>query len=44
MRKEILRLNHVTLEENGERYLDNLDFYILQGEIMGLIISAIIFP
>ncbi len=39
MRKEILRLNHVTLEENGERYLDNLDFYILQGEIMGLIIS-----
>ncbi|ADL04490.1 ATP-binding cassette domain-containing protein [Lacrimispora saccharolytica] len=39
MRKEILRLNHVTLEENGERYLDNLDFYILQGEIMGFIIS-----
>ncbi|MBE7721571.1 ATP-binding cassette domain-containing protein [Lacrimispora indolis] len=39
MRKEVLRLNHVTLEENGERYLDNLDFYILQGEIMGFIIS-----
>uniref|UniRef100_UPI0006D245E9 ATP-binding cassette domain-containing protein n=1 Tax=Clostridium sp. NkU-1 TaxID=1095009 RepID=UPI0006D245E9 len=39
MRKEILRLNHVTLEENGERYLDNMDFYILQGEIMGLIVS-----
>lgn len=39
MRKEILRLNNITLEENGERYLDNLNFYILQGEIMGLIIS-----
>ena len=39
MRKEILRLNNVTLEENGERYLDNLNLYILQGEIMGLIVS-----
>lgn len=39
MRKEILRLSNITLEENGERYLDNLNFYILQGEIMGLIIS-----
>jgi len=39
MRKEILRLNHVTLEKNGECCLDNLDFYILQGEIMGLIAS-----
>ncbi|MEY8351994.1 ATP-binding cassette domain-containing protein [Lachnospiraceae bacterium 54-53] len=39
MRKEILRFNNITLDENGERYLDNLNFYILQGEIMGLIVS-----
>lgn len=40
MRKEILRLNHVTLEENGECCLDNLNFYILEGEVMGLIASG----
>lgn len=39
MSKEILRLNHVTLEDNGGYCLDNLNFYILEGEIMGLIAS-----
>lgn len=39
MRNEILRMENITLEENGETYLDNLSFYILQGEIMGLIVA-----
>lgn len=38
-RKEILRMENITLEENGEAYLDNLSFYVLQGEIMGLIVA-----
>ncbi len=41
MRKEILRMENITLEENGEAYLDNLNFYVLQGEIMGLIVADI---
>lgn len=39
MRKEILRMENITLEENGEAYLDNLSFYVLRGEIMGLIVA-----
>lgn len=39
MQKEILRMENITLEENGEAYLNNLSFYILQGEIMGLIVA-----
>lgn len=39
MRDEILRMENITLEENGETYLNNLSFYVLQGEIMGLIVA-----
>lgn len=39
MRNEILRMENITLEENGEIYLDNLNFYILRGEIMGLLVA-----
>lgn len=39
MRKEILRMENITLEDYGKRYLDNLNFYVLQGEIMGLIVA-----
>lgn len=39
MQKEILRMENITLEENGEAYLNNLSFYVLQGEIMGLIVA-----
>lgn len=39
MRNEILRMENITLEENGEIYLGNLNFYILRGEIMGLLVA-----
>lgn len=39
MRNEILRMENITLEENGEIYLNNLNFYILRGEIMGLLVA-----
>lgn len=41
MRNEILRMENIMLEENGEIYLNNLSFYILQGEIMGLLVADI---
>lgn len=37
MKEEIVRLQNVTMASGGERYLDNLNFYMLRGEIMGLI-------
>lgn len=37
MRKEILRIENVTYEEDGIIYLDNFNLHILHGEIMGLI-------
>lgn len=37
MRKEILRIDNVTKEIDGILYLDNVNFHIFKGEIMGLI-------
>lgn len=37
MKEEILRFEHVTLQDGQETVLDNLNFYILKGEIMALI-------
>lgn len=39
MKEEILRMENITLKEKGEFYLDNLNFHVLKGEIMGLIVS-----
>ncbi len=37
MKRELLRMNHVSLIKNGEKLLDNLNFQMYAGEIMGLI-------
>lgn len=37
MKEEILRIENVTREINGITYLDNINFHIFKGEIMGLI-------
>lgn len=39
MKSEILRMEHVTLEERGEQVLDNINIYIVKGEIFGLLVS-----
>lgn len=39
MKEEIARFQNVSMSANGEIYLDNLNFYMLKGEIMGLIAS-----
>ena len=37
MRNEVLRLEKVTLREQGVTLLDNLNLHIFEGEIMGLV-------
>ena len=37
MRKELLRISHVSLERDGEQLLDNLEFQMFAGEIFGLV-------
>jgi ribose transport system ATP-binding protein len=37
MKEEILRIENVTREIDGITYLDNINFHIFKGEIMGLI-------
>ena len=37
MKKELLRMDHVTVVKGGELFLDNLNFQMYTGEIMGLI-------
>ena len=37
MRRELLRMDHVSLIQNGEVLLDNLNFQMFAGEIMGLV-------
>lgn len=37
MKHELLRMDHVTLLQSGETFLDNLNFQMFAGEIMGLI-------
>lgn len=37
MKRELLCMDHVSLIKNGETWLDNLDFQMFAGEIMGLI-------
>lgn len=37
MKKELLRMDHVSLIKNGEIFLDNLNFQMFTGEIMGLV-------
>lgn len=37
MRRELLRMDHVSLIQNGETFLDNLNFQMFAGEIMGLL-------
>lgn len=37
MKRELLRMNHVSLKMNGELLLNNLSFTIFTGEIKGLI-------
>ena len=39
MREEIARFQNVTLSAQGDRYLDNMNFYMLKGETMGVIAS-----
>lgn len=39
MREVMVRLQNVTLTAGGEKYLDNMNFYMLKGEIMGFIAS-----
>lgn len=39
MRRELLRMDHVSLIRNGEILLDNLNFQMFAGEIMGLLTS-----
>lgn len=40
MREELLRMENIIWESGGERYLDNLNFHVISGEIMGLIASG----
>lgn len=37
MREEIVRFQNVTLPALGDRYLDNMNFYMLKGETMGFV-------
>lgn len=37
MKRELLRMDHVSLLRNGETILDNLNFQMFTGEIMGLV-------
>ena len=37
MRKELLRISHVDLERDGELLLDDLEFQMFAGEIVGLV-------
>lgn len=37
VRRELLRMDHVSLIQNGEALLDNLNFQMFAGEIMGLV-------
>lgn len=37
MKRELLCINHVSLIKNGEVWLDNLNFQMFAGEIMGLV-------
>ena len=37
MKRELLRMDHVSLIEGGELLLDNLNFQMFTGEIMGLV-------
>lgn len=37
MRNELLRMDHISLESGGEMLLDNLNFQMFTGEIMGLV-------
>ena len=37
MKYELLRMDHISLIQNGEALLDNLNFQMFAGEIMGLI-------
>ncbi len=37
MKRELLRMDHISLIQNGEALLDNLNFQMFAGEIMGLI-------
>ena len=37
MKKEIVRFENVTRQEEGATYLDNFSFYICEGEILGLV-------
>lgn len=37
MKRELLRMDHVTLSAGGELLLDNLNFQMFAGEIMGLV-------
>lgn len=37
MKHELLRMDHITLSQSGELFLDNLSFQMFAGEIMGLI-------
>lgn len=37
MRREIVRMDNVTLETDGITFLDNIHFHIFKGEVMGLI-------
>ena len=37
MRKELLRISHVDLERDGEQLLDDLEFQMFAGEIVGLV-------
>lgn len=39
MREEIVRFQNVTLSALGDRYLDNMNFYMLKGETMGFVAS-----
>lgn len=37
MKRELLCMDHVSLIKNGETWLDNLNFQMFSGEIMGLV-------
>lgn len=39
MKEEIVRFQNVTMTSSGDKFLDNMNFYMLKGEIMGFISS-----
>lgn len=39
MKEEIVRFQNVTMSVAGDTYLDNMNFYMLKGEIMGVVAS-----